>query len=258
MIHHQNIYWMDGEPPSDNASKMGKPGIWIWGLLAAAAASAQPRVNDANFHGWWVYAGDHPVSDRWGAHLEAQWRRHDGGLRPQQLLLRPALNYRWNGRVTLSAGYAYVNTSRYGDYPAASAFGEHRIYQQALARHAAGRIEVQHRGRLEQRWLERTGGPWGWRYQNRVRYMARASTPISEAWFAVAANEIFLNIRPLDGVSPFDQNRAFAGLGKKLGRHSRFEAGYMQQTLLQRSRRVMEWSHTLHFGLYSTLPFGKQ
>ena len=34
--------------------------------------------------------------------------------------------------------------------------------------------------------------------------------------------------------------------------------GYMQQTLLQRNARVLELNHTIHFALYSSLPFGRR
>jgi len=86
---------------------------------------------DSNFHGWLMYFGDHPVSDRWGAHLEAQFRRTNGGLDPQQLRLRPAVNFTVNPHLMLTGGYAYVRTSRYGDYPAVAAFPENRFFEQA-------------------------------------------------------------------------------------------------------------------------------
>ena len=84
--------------------------ILLLGLTCVPVAAQAPpqRLYDHNIHTWFVYAGDHPVAGRWGLHLEAQFRRHDGGVQPQQLLLRPALNYQLNSRIALSAGYAYV------------------------------------------------------------------------------------------------------------------------------------------------------
>src|SRR5437764_9139324 len=105
-------------------------------------ASAQ---TDSNFHGWLMYFGDHPVSDRWGAHLEAQFRRTNGGLAPQQLLLRPAVNFTVNPHLMLTGGYGYVRTSRYGDFPAAAAFPEHRVFEQALIKHKLGAVGIQPR-----------------------------------------------------------------------------------------------------------------
>ena len=116
------------------------------------------RNHDHNLHAWFVYAGDHPVSDRWGLHLEGQWRRHDAGIRAQQLLLRPAINYQLSRAVALSAGYAYVTTHRYGEYPVQAPFPEHRIYQQATVQHKARRLDLSHRFRTEQRWLGQSTG----------------------------------------------------------------------------------------------------
>lgn len=226
-------------------------------LSACFPAAAQTRLNDQNLHGWYVYTGDHPLNDRWGAHLEGQWRRHDAGVRPQQLLLRPALNYRISERIALSAGYAYVGTSRYGSYPAQAAFPEHRLYQQVTVKQQAARLELQHRFRIEERWIGQTAPAAPWRYQNRFRYMLRAVVPMSPQWYGAVSNEIFLNLPPRNIASPYDQNRAFTGIGRKVNPYTRIEAGYLQQSLLQRNRRVLEWNHTILVGVYSVLPFGR-
>src|SRR5690606_28439385 len=96
------------------------------------------------------------VSERWGVHLEGQWRRHDGPLAPQQLLLRPGVNFQVNDAVMLTAGYAFVDTHRYGDFPAPARFPEHRVFQQAAVSHAVGRTRLAHRYRLEQRYIGQT------------------------------------------------------------------------------------------------------
>jgi len=245
----------------------GRPATTALLLLAfgvpALGHVSQGRLHDHNFHGWFVYSGDHPVGGRWGAHLELQWRRHDFIAQPQQLLLRPAINLRLTERVGFSSGYAYVSTHRYGSYPIPAPFPEHRIYQQVTLRHGSGKVELQHRGRLEQRWigtrtapLSGTIGLDGWRYQNRVRYLLRLGVPLKNPrWYIAVSNEIFLNLPPRHSAATFDQNRAFAGLGYKLGKDTRLEAGYLQQSLLQRSGRVLELNHTIQIGLYSTLPF---
>ena len=176
----------------------GRGGLRL-GVLAAilgVPGAAQPRLNDSNLHGWYVYSGDHPLTDRWGIHLEGQWRRHDVGLRPQQLLLRPAVNYRLSGKVGLSAGYAFVSTHRYGDYPVARAFPEHRLHQQLMVRHGPPKLEFQHRFRLEQRWIEQRFSSDRWRYQNRIRYMIRAVAPLRRDWYLAVSDEVFVNLPP--------------------------------------------------------------
>jgi hypothetical protein len=221
------------------------------------AQTSASRIHDQNLHAWFVYAGDHPVSSRWGLHLEGQWRRHDAGIRPQQLLLRPGINYQLSRAVALSGGYAYVTTHRYGDYPVQAAFPEHRIYQQATVQHKAKRVDLLHRFRTEQRWIgQRNQEDLTWRYQNRFRYMARVVMPLGkQPWYFAGFDEIFLNYAPTHGARVFDQNRAFVGFGRVVARETRVEAGYMQQTLLQRNARVLELNHTILFTVTSRVPF---
>ena len=108
-----------------------------WTALAAiipVLAGAQ-TIQDTNLHAWFMYFGDHPVNDRWGVHLESQVRRANAGLTWQHLLIRPGINYQLNKNVMLTAGYAYVRTSPYGDVPAKTAFPEHRVFEQALIKY---------------------------------------------------------------------------------------------------------------------------
>ena len=242
--------------------------IFVSGL-SLVPAMAQPsarRLHDHNLHTWMVYAGDHSLAGRWGLHLEGQWRRHDGGVRPQQILLRPAINYQLSRDIALSAGYAYVTTHRYGEYPVQTPFPEHRLYQQATIQRKAGRLDFLHRLRTEQRWIGQLrispgadAGERAWRYQNRFRYMLRLVVPLKRApWYFASSNELFLNYAPAHGARTFDQNRAFAGVGRVIGRETRLEAGYMQQTLLQRNARVLELNHTIQVALYSRLAFGRE
>ncbi|MCS7042175.1 MAG: DUF2490 domain-containing protein [Bryobacteraceae bacterium] len=205
---------------------------------------------DANLHGWYQYFGDHPLNEsRWGLHLEAQVRRHDAARAWQNLLLRPAVNFRVNGAVELTAGYGYVSYHRYGLYPVAARWNEHRIFEDLKLRHRAGRFQLQHRFRMEHRWL------LDGLYENRHRYMLRATLPLRGPHYLTAWNEVFTPVRPERFPHTVDQNRATLAWGRRLGRHARLEAGYMMQTVWQRNGRVREDNHTLVLALLSDLPF---
>ena len=232
-------------------------------LLSLSTLAAQQRVVDHNAHGWYMYFGDHPVSEKWGVHLEGQYRRHDVIRGWQQLLLRPGVNYTVSESVMLTAGYAFVNTHRYGDFPAAARFPEHRIFQQALVKHGIGKVAISHRYRLEQRYIgEAAIGAGGepevqrYRYENRFRYMLRGVIPFGESKYYLAAyDELFVNFGRNVASNVFDQNRAYLALGRKMGKPGNLELGYMNQIVQQRSGTVLESNHTVQIGWFSQFPF---
>lgn len=219
-------------------------------LLFALAASAQ---NDHNANAWLMYFGDHAFGkSRFGVHLEGQWRRADLGLKWQQLLLRPALNFQLNKKVMLTGGYGFVDTFRYGDFPARARFPEHRLFEQATITQRAFKLDWQNRLRLEQRHFR----GFAQRHENRFRYMLRTSVPLSKNYYLGLYNEIFYNFGKDVAFNVFDQNRAYVALGRNLKRQTRFEIGFMEQTLQQRNGRVFEHNHTLQVAIYSRMPFG--
>lgn len=241
-------------------------GVWLW-LCCSAAMAYQ---NDSNGNLWLNYVGDHPVGNGpWGLHLEVQNRRADEGGSWQQLLIRPGINYQINADLSVSAGWAYVKTWPYGDFPAVHEFPEHRAWQQVAWRTRGMGMEWLHRFRLEQRWIgemKNMGGEWdvaNWRYQNRFRYLLRTTIPLCESGrnYLAVWNEVFLNFGgnmspgANEGRNVFDQNRAFIGVGRKLSEHSRIEVGLMEQTVMQRKNPVVESNHTITVWFTSNLPF---
>jgi hypothetical protein len=213
----------------------------------------QPKVLDFNRHVWVFYAGDHPVGKDpkgpWGIHFDAQWRRADWGTEWQQYQLRPALNYRVSPNLLLTGGYAFTKAYPYGDFPIADAIPEHRIYEQAVVAHKAGTVTMQHRSRLEQRWL-RYPNQMSYTYQNRFRQMERVEIPLKNGWYLPLFDEILFGIPPNFGARTFDQNRAFAGIGRLMG-SVKIEGGYMNQFIGQRNGRIFEFNNTFVLSISS-------
>lgn len=224
------------------------------GVSVCWGQTTPPRIRDVNTNSWWVYAGDHPVGKGpWGIYTEVQVRRSDFASTWQQLQFREALTYRFSPNVQVAAGYVYTHTSRYGDFPLAlRAFPEHRTYQQLIVKHnLKGRLEFEHRYRTEQRFIQAPLGAANYyRYQSRFRYQLKAVLPISKTdsrgrqWSLFAGDELMINYGPNFGPSPFDQNRAFAGVGYKLSPANKVEVGYLNQLLEQRNGRIEESNHT--------------
>jgi len=237
-------------------------------LVSLLTAADPPRITDHNFNGWIMYFGDHQIKGKWGVHLEAQWRRAEGFNAWQQNFFRPAVNYDVKPWMQLALGYTYVKTFPYGEFPFRQAFDEHRIYQQVILRHPKpfGRVRLQHRFRLEQRWLDvQANVPQGplphlnWRLQGRFRWFTRADIPINEKFYVGAYNELLIHLPPNLGPRKLDQNRAYVAIGRRFGANFRVEGGYMNQYLAQRNGRILESNHTMQLAIFSNLSFrGRQ
>lgn len=233
---------------------------WHWTLLTALGmglapemSEAQERKNRSTFRTWYMVFGDHPIGDGpLGLHFDGQFRAEDLGGTPQQLLLRPGLNFDVTPSLQLSGGYAFIRDEPGGD---ARARAENRLWQQVLLRQALGSTRWTHRYRLEQRFL---GIPVGEertevRYQNRFRYFLKGTVPLSAegAHYLALYNELLIGFGR-NVTDPFDQNRSYAALGLALGDAWSLEAGYLLQIVQRPGGQIVDFNHTLQLALFSS------
>lgn len=242
--------------------------IFFFLQISFSNGQSNTRRTADHVHSWFMYFGNHKLSERWGLHAEAQLRRNDLLANAQQLLLRTGVDYYSKNNVRWTVGYAFIETYPYGDFPVANAFPEHRIWQQALVGQTIGKVRLSHRYRLEQRMIGNaaTGKFEDGRFENRFRYMAKATFNLTKSekpvFFAVY-DEIFINFGEDVGYNLFDQNRLYGAIGFTLSQNVKLEVGYLNQRVQLRSLDVssgtpqnrIENNHTLQFGVFSTIPF---
>lgn len=216
-------------------------------LFSTTAFSQEQRLADHNTIGWFAYTGSFKVAKKLSIHTEYQWRRTDIVKDWQQGLFRTGVNYSLRKDVNLIAGYAFAQTYSYGDYPAAFAFPEHRIFEQVLVKNQVGTVDLSHRFMLEQRFVGKVTMPVGvkntdYSFLNRMRYRVRAeiplhkSTALKKPWSVIAQNEIFIGWGKNIGANIFDQNRIGLMIGYKLNKQVKLEAGYINQIVQQAGR----------------------
>ncbi|MFN8713597.1 MAG: DUF2490 domain-containing protein [Bacteroidota bacterium] len=236
-------------------------------LLLTVGLSAQSvRQFDEQFHAWYVLMGNHRITSKWGIHTELQFRRA-GIITPvQQHLARVGADFRVNDNVILTAGYCYVYTGSYGKQPAVIPFNEHRIWQQVLLTHAAGRVRFQHRYRQENRWIERYNSTLLDNevfYVNRFRYRLQVTVPLNSAdmqpgtFFATVNDELWVNFGKQVRYNVFDQNRAYAGLGFQINKICNVQLGYLNQLIFKSDGIRVENNHTLQLAFFCNLDFRK-
>jgi hypothetical protein len=223
-------------------------------VLAGGLFAGAGRAADADNSNLWLnYVGDHPIGDGpWGIHLEMQNRLSEWGEDWEQFLFRTGINYQIDPKMSVSLGYAFVETFPYGELPAAAEFDEHRIYEQFGYKDSWMGLDWQHRFRLEQRFIEDLAAA-DWRPENRFRYMLRTTIPLTDdnRWYIALWDEVFINFGGNLDNNHFDQNRAFAGLGHKLDKHTALEVGFLEQTLQKRGGVNWEHNHTVAVWLTS-------
>ncbi|MBL7793639.1 MAG: DUF2490 domain-containing protein [Saprospiraceae bacterium] len=215
--------------------------------------SAQTDITH-NFNNWAFYLGQYKLSDKWGIHLDIQYRTDERIARANQNLLRAGLQYYFKPTRHLTVGYAYINTYNAGieDY-----LHEDRIWQQFIDVWAKAQVNMTHRYRLEQRFVEKSDGSnvFGhrFRYFNRTLFELTKDQEKKHPFYLALQDELFFNFFSPDiNGQLIDQNRFYIGLGIFQQRLNRLEIGYMNQWINPaRGGDVM--NHILQLSLLHTL-----
>lgn len=220
-------------------------------LLVAMTSYAQSkRLTDRNAIGWYVYTGDHKISDKWKLHTEYQWRRVDFIRSWQQSLARLGATYAVSKRVKVGGAYTYFVTFPYGKYPQAdqeAPYSEHRIHEDIELSETYGRLKLSHRFRLEQRWLSQLAANnprqiVDWQFQNRIRYQLTAEVPLQGVtlddgeFYLNFFDELFIGFGQNVEENVFNQNRISGGLGYQFRKGMQLELNYLNQ-IVQHAER---------------------
>lgn len=212
---------------------------------AALGAVAQTQRQTA---GWFAAFNTVRIANsKFSLHLDAQVRSSDNFEALQTVIVRPGLNYHVRKNMVATLGYAWIRMR----VPYAPATGqidydhlsEHRIWEQFIINHQVAFIPLQHRVRLEQRFMPKSTvleGDLqndGFDLAHRFRYFLRGVIPVdgsakfTKGLFVGVQNEIFLNYgEPTrNNGKVFDQNRAYLAVGYRLSPKFDVEGGYLNQ-----------------------------
>ncbi len=196
-----------GNLPSFSQSPSGTTGSWLM------------FFNQARFH------------EKWSIHTEAQYRSFEITPNTDQIMLRVGANYHINNNYSASAGYAYVPNFAFDKENLKGVqVSENRTWQQFLMRNNLGRVNFEHRYRLEQRWLQSNNGD---KYLNRIRYLLRLTVPLNkkviekQTVFLTFYDELFIHFSS----TPFDRNRLYGAIGYQFLPNLNIQLGYLTQTV---------------------------
>jgi len=234
-------------------------GVALAILILPVFAGAQKEIV-SQYNGWYLYQGNHRLSERWGLHTEYQWRRSDWIANWQQSLIRVGAEYYPDASNSVTVGYLFVETYPYGEQPVAAAFGEHRIWEQWSSNQRVGRVYVNHRYRLEQRFLEQPAEK-KYRFRQRARYRLFLTIPLAQrdltnhSFFIATSAEVFLGFGKGIGRNVLDQSRLHIGLGFRFNAQANLQLGYLNQYIIKPDGLQHERNHTLQCGLFYNIDF---
>jgi hypothetical protein len=212
-------------------------------LLLVTANSHAQKTDMGN---WFIYFGNQKINKRLNWHNEVQYRNFNFAGDLEQLLIRTGLGYDLsenNNNILL--GYGYIHSEPYiAGTEDKLKTDEHRIFQQFITKQQFGRVNIQHRYRVEERFLKDD-------FKMRLRYSLSLNIPINKkvmeknTIYASAYNEIFINTKQ----NQFDRDRIYGGIGYCFSKNIKMEAGVMSQMLPSNSRAQFQ------IMVFNNLPF---
>ena len=195
---------------------------------------------------WLIYFGNQKINEKLNWQNEIQLRSYDFVSDTNQLILRTGLGYNFSeNNNNLLLGYGFINTQKYvPNSDKKISVNENRIYQQFITKQNFSRFFVQHRYRIEERFIEND-------FQLRFRYFLGINIPLNKkvleknAIYLSFYNEIFINSeKPI-----FDRNRLYSAIGFVIDKNFKLEAGFMAQTLENTNRNQFQ------IVIFNNLPF---
>lgn len=211
-------------------------------LLCGQQIQAQP----SELGNWIMYFGNQSLGKGFSLHNEVQYRNYNAIGDLEQLLLRGGIGYDLTeNNNTILLGYGFIETEVYvGNTDQKVAFSENRIFQQLISKQKFHSVSIQHRYRIEERWLQND-------FRMRFRYFLKVVIPLTDkeikekTIYLAAYNEVFLNHE-----SPvFDRNRYYGAVGYAFSRKLKLEVGFMKQTVRNGDRNQIQ------IALFNSLPF---
>lgn len=203
------------------------------------------QAQDSETGNWIIYIGSKKINDKWNWHHEVQYRNYNfiGDL--EQLLLRTGFGVNLTpGNNNLLLGYGYILSENYiAGTDDKLSIGEHRIFQQFITKQNFGRVSIQHRYRIEERWVENSDFKWRFRYFLALNIALNNKELVADTWYLSLYDEVFLNGQN----AVFDRNRMYAALGYRVSPQLKVELGFMSQVFEKRSRGQLQIASFANF-----------
>jgi len=202
-------------------------------LLFNATLAQEDVHGDSEF--WFLLLNHYKINDQWTVGNEFHVRQTNFTSDHKQFIIRPFVNYKPGESAVYTAGYSYIETRPYGEYPLATTLPEHNVWEQVTLNQTLGRSTFSHRYRMEHRFQgnfeENAGGNTevnGFNFSNRFRYRLTLKKPIFSNYFIHVFDELWINLDETLGQASYNQNWIYLGLGKNISQGN-IQLAYLHQ-----------------------------
>lgn len=173
---------------------------------------------------WYMLDATHKVANKLSIKSGVQLRSFEILDNINLLFLYTGVNYHLNKKTTLTLAYCFLDIDRSFIITGESHLYENRPYEQISYKQKLFKTPIQHRLRLEQRFLN---------FQHtqttlhRLRYRLGTKVKLSNTLFLNISNEIFANFKN----QVFTENRLYAAIGFNISKSNNIQLGYLNHEI---------------------------
>ncbi|QJD94948.1 DUF2490 domain-containing protein [Mucilaginibacter robiniae] len=195
-------------------------------LLLSTITKFTAQAQYKGLGSWNIITVNLPGNDlhHWGGYAEAQNRNYDVTSHFYYYEVKAGVSYNLDKNSYVLLGTGRYTTYGYDAVDDGPQITETRLWEQLTYNHYISRVKLEHRYRIEQRFLN-TG------YLNRFRYRLNVTVPINKpvlsptTFFAAAFGEVFFNNKQPN----LERNRFSPSLGYQFNKAFLLQAGYINQ-----------------------------
>lgn len=192
----------------------------------------QRGFSQSSLGAWYIYNGSFFVKEKTELFFETQIRLREITSNKEEIFFRPIFIHHFNSKWNGGLGYTYhINFADASSGDNDKSSHENRIILQAQIYTPVEKTNIQHRLRLEQRWITSVSTS-DTETRQRFRYRLQATVPLNSSkigkgvFFVNVYNELFINLQ--DGLD-FDQNRLYLAPGYQFSNSTNLQLGYLYQ-----------------------------
>lgn len=197
----------------------------IFILLLQFICTTITNAQNSETGSWDIIALNTKIKKNWSVYLEAQTRSQSITSNFFYHELKGGVQYKLPNNNSLFVGTGNYMTYPFpGNYKSPVSTKEFRIWEQFVFNNYIGRVQLEHRYRIEQRWINGI-------YSNRFRFRLNPIIPINhktmlpKTFYASTFTEVFFT----DNAPYFLRNRFFVGAGYKFSKQFTLQGGLIRQ-----------------------------